>query len=40
MRIFYGKQYLDQNDIKSVVSACRSDRITQGKYVEKFERDL
>ena len=36
----YGKQYIDENDIQGVISVLRSDRITQGPAVEKFEKAL
>jgi dTDP-4-amino-4,6-dideoxygalactose transaminase len=40
MEIYYGKQSINSNDIKNVIRACKSDRITQGKFVEKFENLL
>jgi dTDP-4-amino-4,6-dideoxygalactose transaminase len=40
MKIFYGKQYIDNKDIKSLISACKSEKITQGKYINKFEKEL
>tara|TARA_Y100001963_G_C6791311_1_gene455557 strand:- start:5165 stop:6361 length:1197 start_codon:yes stop_codon:yes gene_type:complete len=33
----YGKQHIDDNDIEAVVSALRSDWLTQGPNVPKFE---
>ena len=36
----YGKQYLDQNDIDEVVKVLRSDFLTQGNLIGKFEDDL
>ena len=38
--ISYGKQNIDQNDINSVLSVLKSDFLTQGPLVEKFETDL
>lgn len=40
IKIYYGKQSIDNNDIKNVVSALKSKKITQGSYVDKFEKDL
>ena len=34
----YGKHYIDENDIQAVVDVLRSDYLTQGPIVEKFER--
>jgi len=34
----YGHQWLDEEDIKAVVAALRSDWITQGPRIEEFER--
>jgi len=36
----YGRQWIDENDIQSVVSALRSEMITQGPKVEEFEKAL
>lgn len=36
----YGRQYIDEADIKSVNSALRSNFITQGKLVEKLEKNF
>ncbi|MBH11233.1 MAG: UDP-4-amino-4,6-dideoxy-N-acetyl-beta-L-altrosamine transaminase [Candidatus Marinimicrobia bacterium] len=38
--ISYGKQSIDQSDIDSVVNVLKSDWLTQGPAVEKFENDL
>ena len=38
--ISYGKQYIDESDIKSVVKVLRGDWLTQGPSVEQFENDL
>jgi dTDP-4-amino-4,6-dideoxygalactose transaminase len=38
--ISYGKQYIDNDDIKMVLKACKSDMLTQGTFVRKFENDL
>ena len=40
MIINYGKQFIDSKDIKSVISACKSERLTQGKFVLEFENSL
>lgn len=36
----YGKQYLDQNDIDSVVEVLKSDFLTQGSAVPEFENNI
>ncbi len=36
----YGRQWIDENDIVSVMNVLRSDRITQGPRVDEFERAL
>ena len=36
--IFYGKQRIDQNDIDAVVEVLKSDFLTQGPAIEKFEK--
>jgi UDP-4-amino-4,6-dideoxy-N-acetyl-beta-L-altrosamine transaminase len=36
--IFYGKQSIDQNDIDAVVEILKSDFLTQGPAIEKFEK--
>ncbi len=36
----YGRQWVDENDIVSVMNVLRSDRITQGPRVDEFERAL
>lgn len=36
----YGKQFLDQDDINSVIRALRSSKITQGPLVDEFEANL
>ena len=38
--IRYGSHYIDKLDLKSVQSALESSMITQGSYVEKFEKKL
>ena len=40
MLINYGKQNIDNSDVREVISALKSDKITQGAYVEKFENSL
>lgn len=39
-RISYGKQSIDNRDIKSVLNVLKSDFITQGPLVAKFEKKL
>ena len=36
----YGKQFIDNNDIKAVTGALKLDKITTGKFVEKFENKI
>ena len=36
----YGKHYIDENDINSVIKALRSKKITQGENVKEFEKKL
>ena len=36
--IFYGKQTIDENDINAVVAVLKSDFLTQGPAIEKFEK--
>lgn len=36
----YGRQYIDENDIRAVVETLRSDFLTQGPAVERFEAAL
>ena len=38
--INYGKHFIDQSDINSVIKVLRSNKITQGPYVELFESKL
>lgn len=38
--INYGKQFIDKKDIQMVSKACKSNMLTQGKYVQQFEKDL
>lgn len=38
--INYGRQYISNSDIKSVAQVLRSDYLTQGPYVYKFENEL
>ena len=38
--INYGKQSIDSHDIKSVVRTLKSNFLTQGPLVEKFESQL
>lgn len=39
-KIFYGRQWIDEADIQSVISVLRSDYITCGPKVEELERAL
>ncbi len=39
-KIYYGRQWIDDDDIKAVVSVLRSDYITCGPKVEEMEREL
>ncbi len=36
--INYGKQFIDRDDINLVIQALKSPVITQGKYIDKFEK--
>ena len=36
----YGRQLIDEDDIAAVVAALRSDWITQGPAIERFERKV
>ena len=36
----YGRQYIDNQDIKFVSKALKQDLITTGNYVKKFESDI
>ena len=38
--IGYGKQWIGQDDIDSVIEVLRSDYLTQGPAVEKFEKEI
>ena len=38
--INYGRQYIDNKDIRSVNKSLKSDLITTGKYVHKFEKAI
>ena len=40
MNINYGKQNIDKDDIQKVIKALKSEKITQGKFVEIFEKYL
>ena len=39
-KLFYGRQWIDEDDIKAVVDTLRSDLITCGPRVSKLEKDL
>lgn len=36
--IYYGKQFIDEQDINAVVEVLKSDFLTQGPVIEKFEK--
>ena len=38
--INYGNHYIDRRDILSVTKALKSKKLTQGQFVEKFEKKL
>ena len=38
--IGYGHQYIDESDIKAVVDVLKSDYLTQGPFVTKFEQEI
>ena len=38
--ISYGKQFIGADDIRSIIKAAKSEKITQGIYVDKFEENL
>ena len=40
MIISYGKQSIDQEDIKQVTKSLKSNYLTQGPLVKKFEKEL
>ena len=40
MTISYGKQSVNTDDIKSVIKPLRSNNLTQGPLVKKFESEL
>jgi UDP-4-amino-4,6-dideoxy-L-N-acetyl-beta-L-altrosamine transaminase len=40
MKIYYGRQSIDNSDIQSIVEASKSEKITQGIFVSKFENSL
>ena len=40
MKIFYGRQSIDNSDIQSIIKASKSEKITQGDFVSKFENSL
>ena len=39
-KIFYGRQWIDEDDIKTVADALRGDLITCGPYVDELEKKL
>ena len=40
MKYFYGRQHIDNNDIKSVIRVLKSNFLTQGPTVTEFEKEL
>ena len=38
--ISYGKQFIDSNDLKSVNKSIKSDKLTTGPLVNRFEKSL
>ena len=36
--IYYGRQSIDESDVQKVLEVLRSDFLTQGPTVERFER--
>ena len=36
----YGKQFIDKTDIEAVSRALKEQKITTGKYVKKFEKEI
>ena len=39
-KIFYGHQWIDEDDIQAVVDVLRDDYLTCGPFVKKMEQDL
>ena len=39
-KIPYGRQYIDKKDITNVIKSLKSELITTGLFVKKFEKDL
>ena len=39
-KIPYGKQFIDNNDIQSVVEVLKSDYLTQGRKIKEFEEEI
>ena len=38
--INYGKQFIDQSDIKAIIKVLKSSFLTQGPEITKFEKKL
>ena len=38
--INYGRHFIDQNDIKAVLNVLKNESLTQGKYIDLFEKNL
>lgn len=39
-RIPYGRQWIDEDDIQAVLDVLKSDYITQGPFIDRFEKEL
>ena len=40
MKIPYSRQWIDQSDIEVVTNVLKSDFLTQGPTIEKFEKEI
>ena len=38
--IYYGRHFIDNDDIREVVKSLKNDQLSQGNYLEKFEKTL
>ena len=38
--IYYGRHFIDNDDIREVVKSLKNDQLSQGNYLEKFEKKL
>lgn len=39
-KIYYGKQWIEEDDIEAVVKVMRGDYLTQGPYIDEFEKKI